>query len=153
MDDAQKGRIERYLMNADRFMWGLGPGNQQDNYRWLEDKGFHFTKARYSLVTQQLLRHPGIEELLTKIIIPIVKETFPEDTLNELRKFWYIGQLPGLKDIDKLEVKGKGDPGPHRAFHWRPFLEISTQFHYVERWGELAGIWFEEIQPHSQESK
>jgi len=153
MDDKQKGRIERYLLNADRFMWGLGPGNQQKNYKWLEDKGFRFTRARYGLVTQQLLRHPGIEELLTRLVIPTVKEMFPDDTLNELRKLWYIGELPDLKkDINRLKVKGKGykgDPGPDRAFQWRPFIEISTQFHYVERWGDFAGVWFEEIEPYS----
>jgi len=27
-----------------------------------------------------------------------------------------------------------------------PFLEVNTQFNYVERWGELAGVWFEEIE-------
>ena len=150
MDDKQKGRIERYLLNASRFMWGLGPGNQQENYKWLEGQGFRFTRARYGLVTQQLIRHPGIEELLTRLIIPTVKEKFPDSTLNELRKFWYIGELPDLrKDVDRLEVRGKGVPGPDRAFHWRPFLEISTQFHYIERWGELAGIWFEEIEPYA----
>jgi len=153
MDDKQKGRIERYLLNADRFMWGLGPGNQKETYTWLEDKKFRFTKARYGLVIQQLLRNPGLEELLTRLVIPTVKEMFPDDTLNELRKLWNIGELPDLKkDINRLEVKGKGNPGPDRAFHWRSFVEISTQFHYVERWGELAGIWFEEIEPWIRES-
>lgn len=154
MDDKQKRKIERYLMNANRFMWGLGPGNQQKNYDWLEDEEFKFTRTRYGLVTQQLLRNPGIEELLTTLVIPTVKEMFPDDTLNELRKLWYIGELPNLKkDINRLEVNGKVDPGPDRAFHWRPFVEISTQFHYVERWGELAGVWFEEIEPWIGESQ
>lgn len=148
MDDIQRGRIERYLLNADRFMWGLGRGNQRENYQWLEGKGFRFSRARYSLVVEQLLRHPGLEELLIRLIIPVVKELMPDDTLDELRRLWHAGQLPDLKkDLSRLEVKGEGNPGPDRAFHWWPFVEISTQFHYVERWGQLAGIWFEEIEP------
>jgi hypothetical protein len=27
-----------------------------------------------------------------------------------------------------------------------PFIEVNTQFNYVERWGEFAGPWFEEIE-------
>lgn len=147
MDDKQKGRIERYLLNADRFMWGLPPGNQKETYSWLERKGFRFTRARYGLVAQQLLRDPGLEELLTRLIIPAVREQFPNETLNTLRKFWLLGELPDLKPVSQMKVEGRGYAGPDQAFHWRPFIEISTQFHYVERWGELAGIWFEEIEP------
>jgi len=151
LEEKQKGRIERYLLNADRFMFGLMPGNQKENYSWLEHKGFRFTKTRYGLVSQQLLRDPGLEELLTRLIIPAVREYFPDDTLNALRKLWYLGEKPELKQLDKLEVKGNGYEGPNRAFYWQPFVEISAQFHYVERWGELAGIWFEEIEPWIKE--
>ncbi len=153
MDYEQKGRIERYLMNASRFMWGLGPGNQKKTYDWLEKEGFKFTRARYGLVTQQLLRYPGIEELLNKLIISSVEKSFPEATISSLREHWYRGEWPGLPALKDLDVRGKGDPGADRAFHWRPFLEISTQFHYVERWGEFAGVWFEEIEPWIRESK
>lgn len=147
MDEKKKGRIERYLMNASRFMWGLGPGNQKANYAWLEKEGFKFSRARYGLVTHQLLRYPGIEKLLNKLIIPAVKERFPEDTLSALKEHWYRGEWPNLSNLKGMDVKGKGEPGADRAFHWHPFVEISTQFHYVERWGNFAGIWFEEIEP------
>lgn len=146
MDDKQKGRIEHYLMNADRFMWGLGPGNQRQNYAWLVKEEFKFTRTNYGLVTQQLIRYPGIMEILNRLIIPSVKAYFPEATINALREHWHRGERPSLSTLKSLDVKGKGDPGPDRAFHWRPFVEVSTQFHYVERWGELAGIWFEEIE-------
>ncbi|KSV18888.1 hypothetical protein DA01_07890 [Dehalococcoides mccartyi] len=152
MEQRQRGRIERYLLNTDRFIWGLGRGNQKKTYSWLEYKGFRFSKAKYGLVIQQLLRDPGLEELLIKIIIPTVRECFPENTLNTLRKFWNLGELPDLKQVSQLKVEGNGYPGPDQAFHWRPFLEIDTQFHYVERWGELAGIWFEEIEPWANET-
>ena len=33
-----------------------------------------------------------------------------------------------------------------------PFLEINTQFNYVKKWGEFAGVWFEEIEPVLDES-
>ncbi len=154
MDNRQKERIERYLLNADRFMWDLGPGNQEKNYDWLEGKGLRFAKAKYSLVLQQLLRNPGLEELLTRVIIPTVRERFPDKTRDELRKFWNAGELPNLKkDLRNLEVNGRGYAGPDRAFHWWPFVEISTQFHYVQRWGQLAGIWFEEIEPWMTEQE
>ena len=146
MDDKQKERIEHYLMNADRFMWGLGPGNQRQNYAWLEKEGFKFTRTTYGLVTQQLIRYPGIMEILNRLIIPTVKAIFPEATINVLQEHWHRGERPDLPTLNRLDVKGKGEPGPDRAFHWRPFIEISTQFHYIERWGELAGIWFEEIE-------
>lgn len=146
MDDKQKGRIERYLMNASRFMWGLGPGNQRQNYAWLEKEGFKFTRTRYGLVIQQLIRYPGIIEVFNRLIVPTVKAYFPEATINVLREHWYLGERPSLSTLRSLDVKGKGEPGPDRAFHWRPFVEINTQFHYVERWGEMAGVWFEEIE-------
>ena len=153
MDDKQKGKIERYLLNADRFMWGLGPNNQKENYTWLKHKGFQFTRASYGLVIQQLLRDPGLEDILTRLIIPIVREQFPHETLDTLRKLWFLGELPDLKRVNELKVEGKGNAGSDRAFHWRPFLEIHTQFHYTERWGELAGIWFEEIEPWLKEKE
>lgn len=146
MDDKQRLRLERYLMNASRFLWSLGPGNQRKNYEWLEKEGFKFTRARYGLVTQQLLRYPGIEKLLSELIIPTVKNNYPNPTLNALREHWYRGEWPNLKTLDTMDIKGKYEPGPHRAFWWRPFVKISTQFHYVENWGEFAGIWFEEIE-------
>jgi hypothetical protein len=156
MENKQKGRIERYLLNAHPFMWGLGPGNQKDNYDWLEQPRFHFrfTRAKYGLVLQQLLRDPGLDEVLTRLIIPEVKARFPDETLNTLRKFWLLGELPDLEQVKKLKVLGFGKPSPECAHDWRPFLEINTQskeFHYVERWGELAGIWFEEIEPYLQQ--
>ena len=146
MDDKQRLRLERYLMNASRFLWGLGPGNQRKTYDWLEKEGFKFSRARYGLVTQQLLRYPGIEKLLSDLIIPTVNNYYPDTTLNTLREHWYRGEWPNLKTTDTLEVKGKYEPGPHRAVWWRPFVNINTQFHYVENWGEFAGIWFEEIE-------
>ena len=27
-----------------------------------------------------------------------------------------------------------------------PFVDMNTQFNYVEGWGEFAGVWFEEIE-------
>lgn len=145
MDEKQKGRIERYLLNASRFLWGLGRGNQKQTYAWLEHKGFAFTRARYGLVLQQLLRNPGLEELLRSLIIPSVRERFPDETLDALRRFWHLGERPNLNRVNQLQVQGS-DYGI-----WRPFLEIDTQFQYVEKWGELAGVWFEEIEPWFKE--
>lgn len=65
---------------------------------------------------------------------------YPNPTLNALREHWYRGEWPNLKTLDTMDIKGKYEPGPHRAFWWRPFVKISTQFHYVENWGEFLVV-------------
>jgi len=153
MESQQQRRVEHYLINADHFLWGLTPGNQQKTYEWLEKQmGFHFTKAKYGLVIQQLLRDPGVEVVLKRLVVLGVAARFPAETLDALRRLWNLGELPDLKkDLSVLTVNGEGYAGPDRGFHWRPFVEINTQFHYVERWGNLAGVWFEEIEPWMRE--
>ena len=149
MESGQKHRLEHYLMNAYQFMWGLGRGNQQDNYRWLASKNLIFTRARYGLVTQQLINQPGIEEIIKVIVIPAVEEQFPQQTLESLKARWRRGGHPELSYLKDLKLGyDRKNSDPDRVFLWRPFIEINAQFHYVERWGEFAGIWFEEIEPY-----
>ncbi len=153
MDVIQKGRIERYMLNAQRFLWGLLIGNQREIYSLLESKGFIFSRGKYSIVLHQLIRSPGIEDLLNNLIVKNVKETYPEKTLYELRKLWNIGEKPTINQLTGLQLKNTKDSGKHRANVWRPFVEINTQFEFVERWGELAGVWFEEIEPWLESQK
>lgn len=135
MDAAKREKLERYVKNSERFLWGLGPGNQQENYRWLERKGLTFSKGAYAQVTEQLLQNPGIEGLLQKVVIPRVKEIFTDAAIDYLRECWRAGTRPDMTLLKHYNVK---DP--------RPFLEFNTQFNYVERWGDFAGVWFEEIE-------
>jgi len=136
MDEKQKRKLERYLKNSTRFLWGLGPGNQKDNYEWLRAEGFEFTDGSYDHVTNQLLENYGIEQILKRIVIPRVQKLFIKKAIDFLRESWQAGSKP---DVSFLRLYGIDKP--------LPFLEVNTQFNYVERWGELAGIWFEEIEP------
>ena len=135
MDNKQKQKLERYLKNSSRFLWGLGPGNQEENYQWLREKGFTFDHGSYSHVTSQLLVNPGIEKVLKHLIIPRVKELFTGKALDFLRDCWQAGTRPDVSFLNLYNIKNAA-----------PFLEINLQFNYVERWGELAGVWFEEIE-------
>ena len=135
MDTAKREKLGRYFKNSERFFWGLGPGNQDENYRWLEKKGFTFRKGAYAQVTEQLLQNPGVEELLRKVVIPRVKEIFTDAAIEYLRVCWRAGTRPDLALLKKYNIN-----------ETRPFLEINTQFNFVERWGDFAGVWFEEIE-------
>jgi hypothetical protein len=136
MDAAQKGKLERYFRNSQRFLWGLGKGkNQESIYKWLSQRGLSFTKGSYDHVIRQLLENPGIEPLLRDVIIPQVTHGFTDKALDYLRACWLAGTTPDLALLKSYEVLNAS-----------PFLEINTQFKYVERWGEFAGLWFEEIE-------
>jgi len=133
--DKQRQKLERYLKNASRFLWGLGPGNQKENYEWLRKKGFEFDSGSYDNVTTQLVEKYGIENLLKNLIVSRVKELFSEKAIDFLRDSWRAGTRPDMSFLRLYNIKNPF-----------PFLEVNTQFNYVERWGELAGVWFEEIE-------
>lgn len=142
MDEKQKGKLERYFKNSSRFLWGLSRENQKVTYPWLRNKGkklwgqhFDFRDGSYHDVTEQLLKNPGMERLLKDLIVPNVKEQFSDKALEFLRVSWNVGTLPSLSYLKQYNVED--------AY---PFLEINKQFNYVERWGEFAGTWFEEIE-------
>ena len=111
------------------------PGNQGENYRWLERKGFSFNRGAYGRVTEQLLENPGIEALLSKLIIPRVREMFSDRALEYLNTCWQAGTTPDMALLRQYNVRDTA-----------PFLDYNTQFNYVEGWGEFAGVWFEQIE-------
>jgi len=136
MNIGQKSRLERYFKNSSQFLWGLSPHrNQQETYVWLQEKGFKFDKGSYKHVTGQLLLSPGLENIITNLIIPRVQERFTNDALGFLRACWNTGMLPDMSFLASYSIR---DPSP--------LLEINWQFKYIEKWGEFAGIWFEEIE-------
>lgn len=135
MDAKQKGKLERYFKNSSKFLWGLGCGNQKETYQWLRGKGFVFDNGSYAHVTTQLLDNPGIEKILKTLIIPRVKELFTEKAIDFLRTCWQAGTVPNMSFLKLYNIRNAS-----------PLLEVNPQFNYVERWGELAGLWFEEIE-------
>ena len=136
MDTLQANKVGRYLQNSSRFLWGLGPGNQAKNYAWLRSKGFEFKKGNYGDVTRELLEGYRLDKIVTDLITPQVKSMFPENAVGYLRTCWDVGTQPDISMLRAYNVQS-----------WLPFLEINNQFNYIERWGEFAGLWFEEIEP------
>ncbi len=136
MEDNQKHKLERYLKNSTRFLWGLGPGNQKENYRWLRKSGFVFNDGTYSHVINQLLENYGIEQIIKRIVILRVKELYTQKALDFLKESWQAGSKPDMSFLNHFGIKTP-----------TPFLEVNMQFNFVERWGDLAGVWFEEIEP------
>lgn len=161
-------RIEAYTRHSSRFLFGLMPklgkkgveSHQSLVYDWLDNKGFKFIRTNYNGVLDQLLRYPGLEEIINKIFIGVTEEQFPENTLNTLRNFWNNGIIPKYADIEKLEVKYRGQKSEETPFTWAPFLIIgylpeskSDKDKYVERWGEFAAVYFMEIEPYKPKDK
>jgi hypothetical protein len=151
MDAKQKGKLERYCQNASRFLWGLGNKNQKDTYRWLKTYGkkhlgadFDFKEGPYREVIAQLLKNPGIERLLKDIVVPRVRELFSEQALEFLHVSWKAGTLPDISYLKHYNINIEDD---------NPFLEINRWYKNVERWGDFAGIWFEEMDEVLKSSK
>lgn len=141
LDPQKLAKLTRYLKNSDRFMWRLAPGNnQKEAYPALHRQGFQFKDGSYDDVLRQLLVDPGIEDILKGIIVPAVQKTFSRDCLDYLRNCWHAGTKPDPRLLQRL-----GDVAP--------FVVINPQYQYVERWTDLAGLWFEEIEPELKTSK
>ena len=143
MDAKQKAKLERYFKNASRFLWGLGNNNQKETYRWLKAYGkqrlghdFDFKEGPYKNVIAQLLQNPGIERLLKDIVVPRVNELYNDKVLEFLRLSWNAGTIP---DISYLKIYNINIEDTN------PFLEVNKWYKHVERWGDFAGIWFEEM--------
>jgi len=139
VDISRQRKIERYMKNARKFLWGLPRRNQKETYAWLRGKGYNVRGGSYSHVTAQLLEENGIEQVAARVIIPTVKELFTEAALSYLKMCWRSGTTPDLSVLRTYNL--------HSPLNAEPFVEINSQFNYVVGWGELAGVWFEEIEP------
>jgi hypothetical protein len=144
MDAKQKGKLERYFKNASRFLWGLGNKNQKETYLWLKAYGkqrlgsdFDFKEGPYREVIAQLLQNPGLERLLKDLVVPRVRELFSDQALEFLRISWNAGTLPDISYLQHYNINLEDAS---------PFLEVNKWYKYVERWGDFAGIWFEEME-------
>lgn len=143
-------KIERYLKNSNKFLWGILCGTQSKNYEELERRGFKkvnylisynkYQEVRYSgaydnVIRQMLMEH-GMEKILSKLIIPIVDERF-EGALDYMQRCWSEGSLPAL-DILKTKLKNKD-------LELAPLLDGDLRNNTIVGWTEFAGLWFEEI--------
>jgi hypothetical protein len=145
MDTKQEKRLERYLKNASRFLWGLGNGNQWETYQWLFTHGFTNKgdkfKSSYTDTTEKLITQYGIEKIMKDIIIERVKYIYSIGFIDFLRKCWMSGVRPS---VDMLKANGFNSLLDNNELEH--FLRYNKQFNFIEGWGELAGIWFEEIE-------
>ncbi len=159
----QAEKLKRYLFNADPFLWGvLEANNKKARLKEIRALGFlsgysEGSNPIYSKVNQDLLAELGIEGVLEHIVVPKVIKRLGTEVLHNFRLRWDQGQTP-----PKEYLKEKGLYRVHR-FAWGEkwedkrvvapkepafiFVEINTQFDYVERWTAFAGLWFEEIEP------
>jgi hypothetical protein len=69
------------------------------------------------------------------LVVPTVHERFSNEALEYLRGCWDEGRLPDTSFQLRFKIEDS-----------LPFLEVNKQSKDVERWGEFAGVWFEEIE-------
>jgi hypothetical protein len=160
-DQAEK--LKRYFINAEPFLWGVLEARNKKN-RLKEIKALGFLSAyseggnpTYNKINQDLLIELGIDGILERIIVPQVRKRFDPEILHSLRRYWEQGCIPDRKYLEEKKLYQR------RRIVWREeredkrqlipkdrahiFLQIHTQFDYVERWTVFAGLWFEEIEP------
>jgi len=155
MKEDRKGRLERYLLNADPFLWGIcspqGRSNKSETYAWLKPRvrkawpalGGFSDRATYEDVARLLVSSPGIENLTRDLIIPAVMDLPVGRIVDDLRLRWMAGRYPGN---DFLKERGLEHQG------WPFLLEQPYPFprenltKYVAGWSQFAGVWFEEIE-------
>jgi len=173
VDAGQKEKLERYFRNADRFMWGVIPGDKRAVFTslraMLEEPGEdsvlipNHTKSTYAMVTENLLENLGIERILTEIVVKQIRRQFADRTgaLDFLRAHWMSGTLPRWQTLQSLRaprtikrrildaVDSKDAPAKRQQTSdiLDAFVEVNNQYNYVRGWTVFAGLWFEEIEP------
>ena len=136
----ERQRIERSLMNAQRFFWGVFNLNQPKIYDLLEKSyELNIKRGSYTDVSRQLLREVGIARIV-EVAEDGVHRRFNADIIAQLRNDWYGGTLPSL---DQFSGNSPGLP------HFAGLLEFtfhkkdSAYIWNVIYWGEFAPILFE----------
>lgn len=179
MEQQQRQKLDRYLRNAERFMWGVIPGDKRTVFTTLrtalkesgEDGALvpDHKKATYSMLTENLLAKLGIEKILTDIVIKQVRRQFADRTgaLDFLRAHWVSGTLPRWQILKNLRaqrtVKQRFIESMHTNEDYKlgrqtgdivdAFLEVNPQYNYVHGWTVFAGLWFEEIEPLAKDAE
>ena len=178
MYPGQSEKLERYLPNSERFLWGVIPGNKEavftalrGNLKELSEDGISIPerqKPTYAMITASLLAKLGIEKVITEIVVAQVRRQFADrpGALDFLRAHWLSGTLPRWQTLQTLRaprtlkqrfiesVHPSEDAlsGKQTADILDAFVEINPQFKYVHSWTVFAGLWFEEIEPLLKET-
>jgi hypothetical protein len=171
MTREQSDKLKRYFINADPFMWGiLEAKNKRGRLQEMQELGFlaSYSKSSnpvYRDINRELLIELGITGILEKIVLPRISSYFRPEILQYFRNCWEQGQTPGIKFMKDnnlyrnrvwhahevhVEKPWYGRDNPAVAGYRDPafiFIQINTQFDFVERWTVFAGLWFEEIEP------
>jgi len=173
MYPGQSEKLERYLRNSERFLWGVIPGNKEavftalrGNLKELGEDGISIPerqKPTYAMITASLLAKLGIEKVITEIVAAQVRRQFADrpGALDFLRAHWLSGTLPRWQTLVTLraprtvkqrllEAIHPSEPEPIRkqtADILDAFVEVNAQYQYVHGWTVFAGLWFEEIEP------
>lgn len=162
-----KDKLRRYLLNADPFFWNvLDSKNKKGRLQEFKVMGFlsNYSKSanpNYLRIDQDLLVELGIEGILDRIVVPRVKVLFTSDIIDYFRRCWEQGQTPTLDYLRKQGLyRRRYRTREVYESHWHyeeppsgykdpsfVFLQIETQYNFVERWTVFAGLWFEEIEP------
>ena len=143
MNSKQEAKLERYFKNTGGVFWGLVPGNnQKEIYQWLRDKGYGGISGPYGNVIRRFLEDPGIEGIISEIIIPRIEDRFSREAMKRLRNCWKAGSVPDDKDLQYLKAHD----------YTSPFIEVDEDSG-LYKWSVFAGLWFEEIEKmHEQEN-
>jgi hypothetical protein len=173
MYPGQKEKLERYLRNAERFLWGVIPGDKRAvltalraMLRELGEDSVSIPEHRrptYAMVADNLLAKLGIERIVTQIIAGQVKRELADrpGALDFLRAHWMSGTLPRWQTLqslraprsikqrllDAIDTKDARQKRQQTSDIVDAFLEVNAQFSYVHGWTMFAGLWFEEIEP------
>lgn len=168
----QSEKLERYVLNSERFLWGVIPGNKdvvftalRGNLKELGEDGISIPerqKPTYAMITASLLAKLGIEKVITEIVAAQVRRQFADrpGALDFLRAHWLFGTLPRWQTLVTLraprtvkqrllEVVHPSEPEPIRrqiGDILDAFVEVNSQYQYVHGWTVFAGLWFEEIE-------
>jgi len=178
MDKTQKAKMERYLRNADRFMWGILPGNKKAVFTALRTilagLGQKPTlvpdekKITFDTLTDRLLGELGIERVLTDIVVKEIRRQFARriGALDFLRAHWMSGTLPRWQTLQTLRApktakqvlagvfvsQDDARKPPSTSDIVDAFIEVNTQYNFVRGWTVFAGLWFEELEPPSRQA-
>ena len=169
----QREKLERYFRNAERFLWGVIPGDKRtvlmalravlrelgEDSVWIPEH----QRLTYAMVSESLLTMLGIERILTGIVIRQVKRQFADrpGALDFLRAHWLSGTLPRWQTLVTLRAPRTVKRRLLEAIHpsepetirkqtadiLDAFVEVNAQYQYVHGWTVFAGLWFEEIEP------
>jgi hypothetical protein len=166
----QAAKLGRYFINADPFLWGvLKAKNKKGRLKELREMGLLSiysggSNPIYAKINRDLLVELGIAGILERIVVPRIRGGFSAETLRYFRDCWEQGQTPELNYLVKNKLYHKKTflsvttPEVYDGFGSTPlvvgykdpafiFVQIQTQFNFVERWTVFAGLWFEEIEP------